>query len=112
VCLAGALALAAAPVGGTSRAVPKVLDLFQNLQKELGFACLFVTHDLAVVDVLADRICVMQRGRIVEQGTRDQILRNPQEPYTQRLLAAVPLPDPDKQRERRELRAQLLSGAS
>ncbi|SDP01925.1 peptide/nickel transport system ATP-binding protein [Arthrobacter sp. ok909] len=90
----------------------KVLDLFQNLQKELGFACLFVTHDLAVVDVLADRICVMQRGRIVEQGTRDQILRNPQEPYTQRLLAAVPLPDPEKQRERRELRAQLLSGAS
>ena len=90
----------------------RVLDLFQNLQKELGFACLFVTHDLAVVDVLADRICVMQRGRIVEQGTRDQILRNPQEAYTQRLLAAVPLPDPDKQRERRELRAQLLSGAS
>lgn len=90
----------------------KVLDLFQNLQKELGFACLFVTHDLAVVDVLADRICVMQRGRIVEQGTRDQILRNPQEPYTQRLLAAVPLPDPEKQRERRELRAQLLGAES
>jgi peptide/nickel transport system ATP-binding protein len=87
----------------------KVLELFQNLQKDLGFACLFVTHDLAVVDVLADRICVMQRGRIVEQGTRDQILRNPQEPYTQRLLAAVPLPDPEKQRERRELRAQLLA---
>ncbi|OFI39942.1 glutathione ABC transporter ATP-binding protein [Arthrobacter sp. SW1] len=87
----------------------KVLELFQNLQRELGFACLFVTHDLAVVDVLADRICVMQRGRIVEQGTRDQILRNPQEPYTQRLLAAVPLPDPEKQRERRELRAQLMA---
>jgi len=87
----------------------KVLGLFQNLQKELGFACLFVTHDLAVVDVLADRICVMQRGRIVEQGTRDQILRSPQQPYTQRLLAAVPLPDPEKQRERRELRAQLLA---
>ena len=87
----------------------KVLELFQNLQRELGFACLFVTHDLAVVDVLADRICVMQRGRIVEQGTRDQILRNPQEAYTQRLLAAVPLPDPEKQRERRELRAQLLA---
>jgi peptide/nickel transport system ATP-binding protein len=88
----------------------KVLELFQDLQKELGFACLFVTHDLAVVDVLADRICVMQRGRIVEQGTRDEILRNPQEPYTQRLLAAVPLPDPEKQRERRELRAQLMAG--
>ncbi len=91
----------------------KVLELFQHLQRELGFACLFVTHDLAVVDVLADRICVMQRGRIVEQGTREQILRNPQEPYTQRLLAAVPLPDPEKQRERRELRAQLMaSGVS
>ena len=86
-----------------------VLELFQNLQRELGFACLFVTHDLAVVDVLADYICVMQRGRIVEQGSRDQILRNPQDPYTQRLLAAVPLPDPEKQRERRELRAKLLA---
>ena len=90
----------------------KVLELFQNLQRELGFACLFVTHDLAVVDVLADRICVMQRGRIVEQGSRDQILRNPQEPYTQRLLAAVPLPDPERQRERRELRAQLLAAGT
>lgn len=87
----------------------KVLELFQALQRELGFACLFVTHDLAVIDVLSDRICVMQRGRIVEQGTRDQILRKPKEQYTQRLLAAVPLPDPEKQRERRELRAQLLA---
>jgi peptide/nickel transport system ATP-binding protein len=87
----------------------KVLDLLQNLQKELQFACLFVTHDLAVVDYLSDRIVVMQRGRIVEQGTRDEILRNPQEAYTQRLLAAVPLPDPGLQRERRELRAQLLA---
>lgn len=87
----------------------RVLDLLQNLQKEMGFACLFVTHDLAVVDYLADRIVVMQRGKIVEQGTRDEILRNPQEAYTQRLLAAVPLPDPQKQRERRELREQLLA---
>lgn len=90
----------------------KVLELFQALQRELGFACLFVTHDLAVIDVLSDRICVMQRGRIVEQGTRDQILRQPKEAYTQRLLAAVPLPDPEKQRERRELRAQLLATAA
>ena len=87
----------------------RVLELFQNLQRELGFACLFVTHDLAVVDVLADYICVMKRGRIVEQGTRDQILRSPQDPYTQRLLAAVPLPDPAKQRERRELRARIMA---
>nr|WP_237740697.1 ABC transporter ATP-binding protein [Arthrobacter crystallopoietes] len=86
----------------------KVLELFRDLQEQLGFACLFVTHDLAVIDVLADRICVMRRGSIVEQGTRDEILRNPQEAYTQRLLAAVPLPDPIQQRERRELREQLL----
>jgi peptide/nickel transport system ATP-binding protein len=85
-----------------------VLELLQDLQSRLKFACLFVTHDLAVVDVLADRIAVMRRGAIVEQGTRDAILRNPQEAYTQRLIAAVPLPDPDKQRERRELRALLL----
>ncbi|GAB3251963.1 ABC transporter ATP-binding protein [Arthrobacter pigmenti] len=89
-----------------------VLELLQNLQQELGFACLFVTHDLAVVDLMSDRICVMRRGRIVEQGTRDQILRNPQDPYTQRLLAAVPLPDPYKQRERRELRTQLLAAGT
>jgi peptide/nickel transport system ATP-binding protein len=86
----------------------RVLELLQELQSRLKFACLFVTHDLAVVDVLAHRIAVMEHGRIVEQGTRDQILRNPQNPYTQRLLAAVPLPDPEKQRERRELRAALL----
>ena len=90
----------------------RVLELFQNLQRELGFACLFVTHDLAVVDVLADHICVMKNGRIVEQGTRDQILRAPQHPYTQRLLAAVPLPDPARQRERRELRAKLMAGTA
>ncbi len=86
-----------------------VLELFQELQKELGFAALFVTHDLAVVDVLSDHICVMRRGRIVEQGSRDNILRRPQDPYTQRLLAAVPLPNPQKQKERRELRAKLLA---
>lgn len=86
----------------------RVLELLQELQERLQFACLFVTHDLAVVDVLAHRIVVMRRGQIVEQGTRDEILRNPQDPYTQRLIAAVPLPDPDKQRERRELRALLV----
>jgi peptide/nickel transport system ATP-binding protein len=87
-----------------------VLALLQELQAELRFACLFVTHDLAVVDMMADRIAVMQRGRIVEKGTRDEILRSPQVAYTQRLIAAVPVPHPHKQRERRELRRQLLEG--
>ncbi|WP_293694356.1 ABC transporter ATP-binding protein [uncultured Agrococcus sp.] len=85
-----------------------VLDLLKELQHELGFACLFVTHDLAVVDFMSDRIAVMQRGKIVEVGNRDAILRAPQDAYTQRLIAAIPVPDPDKQRSRRELRKQIL----
>ncbi|MDP1788772.1 MAG: ATP-binding cassette domain-containing protein, partial [Rhodoglobus sp.] len=83
----------------------RFLDLLQEIQQRLQFACLFVSHDLAVVDILAHRIAVMHRGRLVEQGTRDEILRNPKDPYTQRLIAAVPLPDPIAQRERREARA-------
>jgi peptide/nickel transport system ATP-binding protein len=83
----------------------RFLDLLQELQEQLQFACLFVSHDLAVVDILAHRIAVMHRGRLVEQGTRDEILRNPRDPYTQRLIAAVPLPDPIAQRERRQGRA-------
>jgi peptide/nickel transport system ATP-binding protein len=87
----------------------RVLELLQQIQKEKQFATLFVTHDLAVVDLLADRIAVMQHGKIVEQGTKEQILRNPKDPYTQRLIAAVPVPDPAEQRVRREARAALLA---
>lgn len=82
----------------------RFLDLLQGLQQELQFACLFVSHDLAVVDLLAHRIAVMNRGKLVEQGTRDEILRSPKDPYTQRLIAAVPVPDPEQQRARREAR--------
>ncbi len=87
----------------------RVLKLIQSLQQQMNFACLFITHDLAVIDVLADRIAVMHHGRLVETGTRDEILRYPKDPYTQRLLAAVPLPDPTEQRARRELRRELLA---
>ena len=90
----------------------RVLQLIQSLQKQLNFACLFITHDLAVIDVLADRIAVMHHGRIVETGTRDEILRYPKDPYTQRLLAAVPIPDPNEQRARRELRRELLAAGN
>ncbi len=90
----------------------RVLELMQQLQKEMNFACLFVTHDLAVIDVLAERIAVMHHGNLVETGTRDEILRYPKEPYTQRLLAAVPLPDPKLQRERRDLRREILAAGS
>ncbi len=86
-----------------------VLDLLKELQQQYQFACLFISHDLAVVDIMADRIAVMHRGRVVELGDRDQILRSPADPYTQRLIAAVPVPDPALQRERRELRRQVLA---
>ena len=82
----------------------RFLDLLQGLQEELKFACLFITHDLAVVDILSHRIAVMQNGRLVEQGPRDQILKHPKDAYTQRLISAVPIPDPAEQKKRREAR--------
>jgi peptide/nickel transport system ATP-binding protein len=80
----------------------RVLELLQEIQKKQQFATLFVSHDLAVVDLLSDHIAVMQHGVIVEQGSKDQILRNPQQEYTKRLIAAVPVPDPEEQAKRRE----------
>ncbi|GAA3740415.1 ABC transporter ATP-binding protein [Leifsonia bigeumensis] len=82
----------------------RFLELLLELQGQLDFACLFISHDLAVVDQLAHRIAVLRNGKLVEQGTRDQILRGAKDAYTQRLIAAVPLPDPDKQRASREQR--------
>lgn len=82
----------------------RFLELLQSLQDKLKFACLFITHDLAVVDILSHRIAVLHEGRLVEIGPRDQILKNPQEDYTKRLISAVPVPDPAEQRARREAR--------
>ena len=82
----------------------RFLELLQELQEQLKFACLFISHDIAVVEILAHRIAVMQHGRLVEVGDRDTILRAPKDPYTQRLLSAVPVPDPAEQRLRREAR--------
>jgi peptide/nickel transport system ATP-binding protein len=82
----------------------RFLELLQELQDRLKFACLFISHDLAVVDILAHRIAVMQDGRLVEVGTRDQILKTPREDYTKRLIGAVPVPDPEAQKIRREAR--------
>ena len=82
----------------------RVLEVFVRLQHQMGFACLFVTHDLAVVDMLADRIAVMQHGRIVELGSRQQILRDPREEYTAELINAVPIPDAAEQARRRGIR--------
>lgn len=82
----------------------RFLDLLLDLQDKLKFACLFISHDLAVVDILAHRIAVMQDGRLVEEGDRDDILKKAKDPYTQRLIAAVPVPDPAEQKKRREAR--------
>ncbi len=82
----------------------RFLELLQELQNKLKFACLFISHDLAVVDILSHRIAVMQNGRLVEVGPRDQILKSPREEYTKRLISAVPVPNPAEQRARREAR--------
>lgn len=74
----------------------QILNLLKDLQKELGLTYLFISHNLAVVDYMADRIAVMARGRIVEIAPREIILRDPVHPYTRSLLAAVPFPDLDR----------------
>ncbi len=68
----------------------QVLNLMQDLQDRFGVAYLFISHDLAVVDLVCDDVIVLHQGRIVERGAADELFRNPQHPYTQRLLAAVP----------------------
>jgi peptide/nickel transport system ATP-binding protein len=79
----------------------RVLELFLELQQDFGFASLFISHDLAVVGALSDRIAVLYRGDLVEVGTTAEVLGAPQHPYTQRLLASLPVPDPEEQAERR-----------
>lgn len=87
----------------------KVLELFQQLQREQGFACLFISHDLAVVEMLARRVAVMRHGYLVEVGNSSDIVADPVHPYTQRLLAAVPVPDPNEQRRRRAARDAMIA---
>jgi oligopeptide/dipeptide ABC transporter ATP-binding protein len=77
-----------------------VLNLLADLQRDIGFACLFITHDLSAVEYLADDVAVMYLGTLVEQGTRERIFTAPAHPYTQALLAAAPVADPVRQRQR------------
>ncbi len=76
----------------------RVLKLLKDLQREFGVAYLFISHDMAVVENISDRVAVMYLGQIVEMGTRDQVFSNPRHPYTRRLIEAVPVPDPKLRR--------------
>ena len=80
----------------------QILDLLAELQEDFGLTYLFVAHDIGVVRHVSDRIAVMNEGRIVEEGPADRVCEHPQDPFTRRLLAAVPVPDPREARERRQ----------
>lgn len=86
----------------------RVLDLFLQIQRDTGVSYLFVSHDLDVVRHISHRVAVMYRGEIVEQGPAEVVTRDPEHPYTQRLLLASPVPDPDRQEQRRGDRHRLL----
>jgi oligopeptide transport system ATP-binding protein len=77
-----------------------VLNLLRDLQAQFGFSCLFISHDLATVEFLCDRVAVMYLGRIVEVASREELFARPQHPYTQALLSAAVVPDPAVQRTR------------
>ncbi|MER8575371.1 ABC transporter ATP-binding protein [Mesorhizobium sp. M1338] len=107
VCIARALALrpkliiADESVSALDVSVQaRVLDLLKELQRDFGVAYLFISHDMAVVENISDRVAIMYLGQIVEMGTRDQVFSNPRHPYTRRLIEAVPVPDPGKRRSR------------
>jgi len=86
----------------------RILDLFLQIQKDTGISYLFVSHDLDVVRHISHDVAVMFKGEIVEQGPAQQVTVNPNHPYTQRLLMASPVPDPDRQALRREERRKLM----
>ena len=85
----------------------QILNLLKDLQRDLGLTYLFIAHDLAVVRSMSDAIAVMHDGRIVEQGPAEDVYTNPQSDYTRALLAAVPVPDPERMRARKAERRRL-----
>ena len=86
-----------------------LIDLMLNLRKELGLTYLFITHDLAVAKYISDKIAVMYLGKIIELGEKAEIFSNPLHPYTQALLSAIPVPDPERKRKATELKGEVPS---
>jgi oligopeptide/dipeptide ABC transporter ATP-binding protein len=78
----------------------QIVNLFKDLQSELGVAYLFIAHDLAIVRHISHRIAILYAGRIVEEGTSEQVFRAPRHPYTRALIASIPVPDPTRRNER------------
>ena len=85
----------------------QILNLLKDLQRDFSLTYLFISHDLAVVRTMSDRIAVMNGGKLVEIGTADQVYNDPKDEYTRALFTAVPVPDPRRQRERKAERARL-----
>lgn len=90
----------------------QILNLLKELQNGLGLSYLFITHNISVVEYLADEVAVMYLGRIVERGSMDEVMGSPQHPYTQALLSAVPVIEPDLKREVIRLHGDLPSPAN
>jgi peptide/nickel transport system ATP-binding protein len=86
-----------------------IIDLMLEFRKELGLTYLFVTHDLAVAKYISDRIAIMYLGKIVEMGSKESIFIDPLHPYTQALLSAIPVPDPERKRETTGLQGEVPS---
>jgi oligopeptide/dipeptide ABC transporter ATP-binding protein len=80
-----------------------IINLLMELQEDMGFSCLFITHDLSTVEFFCNRVAVMYLGKIVETSTRRELFASPKHPYTQSLLSAVVVPDPKAQRQRRRV---------
>jgi len=86
-----------------------IIDLMLNFRKELGLTYLFITHDLAIAKYISDRIAIMYLGRIIELSNKEQLFANPTHPYTQALLSAIPVPDPERKRKIIDLKGEVPS---